>query len=59
VPGGIVGELADVEDPAERIDRRRGKAPLVRVDPDRHLHAGLPSSTDLRWWLAEDKQASG
>jgi hypothetical protein len=31
----------------------------VRVDPDRHLHTGLLPSADLRWWLAEDKQASG
>jgi len=59
VAGGVVGELADAKHPAEGVDRCRGEAPLVGIDPDRHLHAGLPSPADLRWWPAEDKQASG
>jgi hypothetical protein len=59
VAGGVVGELPNAKHPAEGVDRRRGKARLVGIDPDRHLHAGLLPTADLRWWLAEDKQASG
>jgi hypothetical protein len=59
VAGGVVGELADAKHPAEGVDGCRGKTAFVGVDPDCHLHAGLPSPADLRWWLAEDKQALG
>ena len=56
---GVVRELADIQHPAEGVHGCRGKTPFVGVDPYRHLHAGLPSPADLRWWLAEDKQALG
>src|SRR6266508_3341269 len=55
----VVGELARAHYPAQRIHRRHGERALRRIDPDRHLHAGLLPSADLRWWLAEDKQALG
>ena len=59
MPFGLVAELPDPEHPAESVHRRCGESAFVRVDPDRHLHTGLLPSADLRWWLAEDKQASG
>lgn len=59
VPPRVVGELGRPHYPAERIHRRHGERALRRIDPDRHLHAGLLPSADLRWWLAEDKQALG
>jgi hypothetical protein len=51
----VVGELGRPQYPAQRIHRCHGERALRRIDPDRHLHAGLLLSADLRWWLAEDK----
>ena len=59
MPLRVVAELPDTQHPAEGIHRRHSEGSLVGIDPDRHLHAGLLSPADLRWWLAEDKQASG
>jgi hypothetical protein len=58
VPRGLGGELSDVHDPAERVDPCSDKIRLLSI-PIATSHAGLPLPADLRWWLAEDKQASG
>jgi hypothetical protein len=55
----VVGELADTQHPAEGVDGCRGKTRFVGVDPIATCTLASPSPADLRWWLAEDKQASG
>jgi hypothetical protein len=59
VPLRIVGELELRDHPSETIDRRRGERSLVRIDPDRHLHAGLLPFLDYDGDQRSDKQALG
>jgi hypothetical protein len=51
------GEFPRIDHPPEHIEHRGCKRPPVRVDTDRHIHAGLPSPADLRCDQREDSQA--
>jgi len=59
VPPWVVGELPCIEHPAHEIHRRHGERALGRIDPDRHLHAGLLPSADYDGGWREDNQALG
>jgi hypothetical protein len=54
----VVGEFPRIDHPPEH-EHRGCKRPLVRVDTDRHIHAGLRSPADLRCDQREDSQAFG